>query len=203
MISLNSITAILGILIPIIIAYISTRHNFRKHPRQEFSEDIESAKEFEATLNSNDSQLIKDRIAQKLVVKKNINFLEVNFFHKYVDMEFWLGKYIYIRNYIRPLVDENKNIIELKPKYSNKRGLLYLIFYFLFAFMALIPLMFVKFYLELWDKALATKQYLIIANLIMWPLILASLAFIYLHKANKIAETSRFLKRFKDESIKY
>lgn len=46
MISLNSITAILGILIPIIIAYISTRHNFRKHPRQEFSEDIESAKEF-------------------------------------------------------------------------------------------------------------------------------------------------------------
>lgn len=154
-------------------------------------------------MNSNDSQLIKDRIAQKLVVKKNINFLEVNFFHKYVDMEFWLEKYIYIRNYIRPLVDENKKIIELKPKYSNKRSLLYLIFYFLFAFMALIPLIFVKFYLELWDKALAIKQYLIIANLVMWPLILASLAIIYLHKANKIAETSRFLKRFKDESIKY
>lgn len=76
MISLTAITTVFGALVPLMVAYISSRHNFKKHPRLEFSESIEAAKEFDSILTSTESQLVKDRMAQKLVMKKNINFLE-------------------------------------------------------------------------------------------------------------------------------
>ena len=80
----------------------------------EFSESIEAAKEFDAILISTESQLVKDRIAQKLIMKKNINFLETRYFYRYVDMELWVERYIDVRRYIEPIIDDNNEIVELK-----------------------------------------------------------------------------------------
>lgn len=202
MINLTPITTILGILIPVVIAYISTRHNFRKHPRQEFSEDIDSAREFETIVLSNASQLVKDRIAQKLVVKKNINFIEAKFFYKYIDMELWMERYIEVREFIKPIVDEDNNIIDLTTRNTKRKGFMFLLSYIVLACLSFTPFMFFKSYLKLWHWGLQADQYLILFNLVTWPFILIFLAFICLYKANKTSDADKFLKRFNEESLK-
>lgn len=141
MISLTSVSSILGILIPILVAYISTRHNFRKHPREEFSGDIDAAKEFVKILKSRDSQLIKDRITQKLVLKKNINFIEASFFYQYLDMGLWLERYINVREFLVP-VFEGKKIEKFIERHTCLKINTFLFFYIFFAFLAMTPFFF-------------------------------------------------------------
>lgn len=200
MISLTSVSSILGILIPILVAYISTRHNFRKHPREEFSGDIDAAKEFVKILKSKDSQLVKDRITQKLVLKKNINFIEASFFHQYLDMGLWLERYIEVREFLVP-VFEGKKIKKFIERHTWLKINTFLFFYIFFAFLAMTPFLFFKIYLELWVQSIENKQFLLNVNLILWPLILASLAFINLYKWNKASDAQKFLKKFKEESF--
>ncbi|WP_278397432.1 hypothetical protein [Acinetobacter venetianus] len=200
MINLASVSSILGILIPILVAYISTRHNFRKHPREEFSGDIDAAKEFVKILKSKDSQLIKDRITQKLVLNKNINFIEASFFYQYLDMGLWLERYINVREFLVP-VFEGKNIKEFIEKYTWLKTSLFLFFYILFAFLAMTPFLFFKTYSELWSQSIENKQFLLNVNLVLWPLIFASLALIYLYRWNKASDARNFLKKFKAESF--
>lgn len=198
----TAISAILGIIIPVMVAYISTRHNFRKHPRQEFSEGVEAAKEFDSITSSSDSQLVKDRVTQKLIVNKEINFIEAKFFYQYVDMGLWIDRYISVRSFIDLIVDENNNIIELTEKNKLKTRIYFFILYVFFAALALFPFLFRAFYLSFWDEAISSKQYLISANLVVWPIIFMSLAFNNLYKSSKTSDAAKFLKRFKKESIK-
>ncbi|MGP4880823.1 hypothetical protein ACTXQV_54950, partial [Klebsiella pneumoniae] len=58
------------------------------------------AKEFDAIVISTESQLVKDRVAQKMIMKKNINFLETQYFYSYADMELWVERYVDVRKYI-------------------------------------------------------------------------------------------------------
>lgn len=202
MISLTAIIAVLGALVPLIVAYISSRHNFRKHPRLEFSESIEAAKEFDAIAISTESQLVKDRTAQKLIMKKNINFLEAQYFYRYVDMELWVERYIDVRKYIKPIIDEDNKIVDLKNKYTMAKGILFLCMYSFFAILAMIPLMFLKYYLEILHQSIDTSSFLITFNLITWPILFVFIALVGLHKANKISDAYNFLKNFQSERIK-
>ncbi|MBV6613243.1 hypothetical protein JL975_19050, partial [Acinetobacter baumannii] len=171
MISLTAITTVFGALVPLMVAYISSRHNFKKHPRLEFSESIEAAKEFDSILTSTESQLVKDRMAQKLVMKKNINFLETQYFYSYVDMELWVERYIDVRKYIEPIIDEDNKIVDLKNKYTMAKGILFLCMYSFFAILAMIPLMFLKYYLAILHQSIDTSSFLITFNLITWPIL--------------------------------
>jgi len=202
MISITTISALLGVFIPIIVAYISTRHNFRKHPRQEFSEDVESAREFEKVLYSKDSQLMKDRITQKFMVKKNINYLEAEYFYQYVDMELWVERYLEVKKFIKLNYDGNKKIIELSRKNKPRTGWMYLLLYLIFALIALSPFLFVDLFLYWWNSSLQKNQLLIPLNMVLWPIIFASYAFINLYRANKIMETNQFLDKLKKEGVK-
>ena len=202
MISLTAITAVLGALVPLIVAYISSRHNFKKHPRLEFSESIEAAKEFDAIVISTESQLVKDRIAQKLIMKKNINFLETRYFYRYVDMELWVERYIDVRRYIEPIIDDNNEIVELKNKYTMTKSILFLCMYFLCGVLAVIPLLFVHHYLEILNQSINNIKFLLTFNLIAWPILSGCIALISLHKANKISDAYNFLKNFQSERIK-
>lgn len=201
MISLASVSSILGIIIPIVVAYISTRHNFRKHPREEFADDVDTAKEFELVLSSEDSQLIKDRITQKLMLTKNVNFMEAQFFYQYADMSLWFERYKYVKTYLRPLIDEKNNITDFTTKNTSQGGFYFLFLYFLFAFIALTPCIFINLYVKSWSDSIQAKQYLILVNLALWPIIFLCLAFINLNKANKVHEAHKFLKKFNKESI--
>ncbi|CAI3150864.1 hypothetical protein MWMV8_MWMV8_01869 [Acinetobacter calcoaceticus] len=202
MISLTAITTVFGVLVPLMVAYISSRHNFKKHPRLEFSESIEAAKEFDAIVISTESQLVKDRVAQKLIMKKNINFLETQYFYSYVDMELWVERYVDVRKYIEPIIDENNKIIDLKNKYTMTKGILFLCMYSFFAILAMIPLMFLKHYLEILQRTIDTSSFLITFNLITWPILFVFIALVGLHKANKISDAYNFLKNFECERIK-
>ncbi|HDV0620786.1 TPA: hypothetical protein RHI15_001329, partial [Acinetobacter baumannii] len=186
----------------LMVAYISSRHNFKKHPRLEFSESIEAAKEFDSILTSTESQLVKDRMAQKLVMKKNINFLETQYFYSYVDMELWVERYIDVRKYIEPIIDEDNKIVDLKNKYTMAKGILFLCMYSFFAILAMIPLMFLKYYLAILHQSIDTSSFLITFNLITWPILFIFIALVGLHRANKIADAYNFLKKFECERIK-
>ncbi len=192
MISLTAITTVFGVLVPLMVAYISSRHNFKKHPRLEFSESIEAAKEFDSILTSTESQLVKDRMAQKLVMKKNINFLETQYFYSYVDMELWVERYIDVRKYIEPIIDEDNKIVDLKNKYTMAKGILFLCMYSFFAILAMIPLMFLKYYLAILHQSIDTSSFLITFNLITWPILFIFIALVGLHRANKIADAYNF-----------
>lgn len=202
MISLTAITTVFGVLVPLMVAYISSRHNFKKHPRLEFNESIEAAKEFDSILTSTESQLVKDRMAQKLVMKKNINFLETQYFYSYVDMELWVERYIDVRKYIEPIIDEDNKIVDLKNKYTMAKGILFLCMYSFFAILAMIPLMFLKYYLAILHQSIDTSSFLITFNLITWPILFIFIALVGLHRANKIADAYNFLKKFECERIK-
>ncbi|MDN8246435.1 hypothetical protein QZK48_07745 [Acinetobacter baumannii] len=202
MISLTAITTVFGVLVPLMVAYISSRHNFKKHPRLEFSESIEAAKEFDSILTSTESQLVKDRIAQKLVMKKNINFLEAQYFYSYVDMELWVERYVDVRKYIEPIIDEDNKIVDLKNKYTMAKGILFLCMYSFFAILAMIPLMFLKHYLAILHQSIDTNSFLITFNLITWPILFIFIALVGLHRANKISDAYNFLKKFERERIK-
>ncbi|EOQ63123.1 hypothetical protein F935_02216 [Acinetobacter calcoaceticus ANC 3811] len=202
MISLTAITTVLGALVPLMVAYISSRHNFKKHPRLEFSESIDAAKEFAAIVISAESQLVKDRVAQKLIMKKNINFLETQYFYSYVDMELWVERYVDVRKYIKPIIDENNKIVDLKNKYTMAKGVLFLCMYFFFAILAMIPLIFLKYYVEILQRSIDTISFLITFNLIIWPILFGFIALGGLHKANKISDAYNFLKNFEHERIK-
>lgn len=199
---ITTISALLGTFIPILVAYISTRQHFRKHPRQEFSEDVESAREFEKVLESKESQLIKDRITQKFLIKKNINFLEAKYFYSYVDMELWIQRYLEVRNFIKLDVDDKNYIIDLKPKNKIRDGIWYLFLYIFYAFISMLPLMFINFYINLWENSLEEKKYLNLFNIMLWPIIAICFAFINLYKANKTWEAKCFLNKIKKEGIK-
>lgn len=125
MISVVSISSILGIIIPIFVAYIGTRHNFRKHPREEFSGDIDAAKEFVKILKSKDSQLIKDCVTQKMMLKKNINFIEASFFYQYSDMGLWLDRYIDVKEFLVPVFD-GENIKSFTVKHTQIKAYFYM-----------------------------------------------------------------------------
>ncbi|WP_151869911.1 hypothetical protein [Acinetobacter sp. TUM15509] len=200
--NLTSISTMCGIFIPIIVAYISTRHNFKKHPRQEFTEDVISAREFEKVLKSKDNQLIKDRVTQKFMLRKNVNFLEAKYFYSFVDMESWIQQYLHVKKYITPIYNIDNNITEFKLKYSKAQGFLFLISYIFLAFIAITPLIFMNQFMSLWKECINSKNYLLPFNMIIWPLIFISISFIKLHKATKISEAISFLKKFKKESIK-
>ncbi|MDC5106521.1 hypothetical protein Q5X37_14675 [Acinetobacter baumannii] len=202
MINFTAITTVGGVLVPLIVAYISSRHNFKKHPRLEFSESIEAAKEFDAIVTSTESQLVKERVAQKLVMKKNINFLEAQYFYSYVDMEFWVERYVDVRKYIEPIIDENNKIVDLKNKYTMVKGITFLCIYIFFAILAMIPLMFLKHYLEILHQPIDTIVFLIKFNLIIWPILFGFIALGSLHKANKISDAYNFLKHFQSDKIK-
>lgn len=203
MISLTAITTIFGVLVPLMVAYISSRHNFKKHPRLEFSESIEAAKEFDAIVISNaESQLVKDRVAQKLIMKKNINFLETQYFYSYADMELWVERYVDVRKYIEPIINENNKIVDLKNRYTMAKGVLFLCMYIFFAILAMMPLMFLKYYLEIFKQSIDNINFLLTFNLITWPILFSFIALGGLHKANKISDAYNFLKNFEHERIK-
>ncbi|MDK2171462.1 hypothetical protein [Acinetobacter baumannii] len=202
MISLTAITTVLGALVPLIVAYISSRHNFKKHPRLEFSESIEAAKEFDAIVISTESQLVKDRVAQKMIMKKNINFLETQYFYSYADMELWVERYVDVRKYIEPIIDENNKIVDLKNKYTMAKGVLFLCMYIFFAILAMMPLMFLKYYLEILKQSIDNINFLLTFNLVTWPILFSFIALGGLHKANKISDAYNFLKNFEHERIK-
>lgn len=201
--TITAISALLGTLIPILVAYISTRHNFRKHPRQEFSEDIESAREFEKILESNESHLIKDKVTQKFILRKNINFLEGKYFYSYVDMELWVHRYLEVRNFIKLEYDDQNYIVELKPKNKISEGIWYLFLYIFYACIAILPLVFINFYINLWETSWVEKNYLNLFNMIIWPIISICFAFINLYKADKTWEAKCFLYEIKKEGIKF
>jgi len=77
---LKFLTVIGSILVPLLVAHLSSRNSIRRHPKEEFADDVKNAKEFELLVGSKEPNLIKDRVAQQLFQSKKISFKEAIYF---------------------------------------------------------------------------------------------------------------------------
>lgn len=195
--------AVIGpIFVPILVAFINIKSSIKKHPKDEFSDDVNSSEKFVSIINSDCSMLIKDRITQQTFMSKKITFREAIYFYNFEDMEYWIKYFINNRKYIKILRNSKGNITHLFQDSTKIERVGYLVGYVIFAFLAISPLLNFNFYHNLYQESIKTNNYLITFNLIIWPILLFVIAAGFLIRGSQVNDAKRFIKNFKENAVK-
>ncbi len=196
------LTALGSILVPLLVAYMTSRAAIGKHPKEEYADDVNNAKEFEKLLGSQTPNLIKDRVAQQLFQSKKVSFREVIYFRQFENMEFWVRNYLAVKKFIQLNRDEQNNIISLGFKYSRWRRVGYVITYFLSMGSGLF-LVFWFVPINAWlTNNLNWPDLLSITIVVLWSFILISFGAYNLITDTKYAEAKNFMNDFEKDSIR-
>jgi hypothetical protein len=199
---LKIVTVLGSILVPLLVAYLNAKNSMGRHPKDEFQHAIMIAEKFEETIDSSQSHLVKDRIAQQLFETKKITFLEAKYFYQYSDMDLWVKKYIRMKDKLKLVRDDKGEISAIEFPYSKLKAGLFTAGYFVFALLALTPFIFINTFFQYLESGLEARQYLFIFNLIVWPVLSFILAIILLLEGANYNETKRFMTDLKNKAIK-
>lgn len=196
------LAVIIPIIVPLLLAFLNSKYSIKKHPKDEFAEDVKVAEKFAAIHDSNVSHLVKDRLAQQLLETKKITYLEVAYFYKYSDMEKWINEYIRVKDKLKLVRQSNGKIIKIHHPYSRSKAASLAFGYIIFAVIGLLPFLFINTFIEIFESHMQSKQYLVIFNMFTWPILFVLVALIFLLEGTRYQAAHRFVKKFKAESIK-
>lgn len=199
---LKFLTVFGSIVVPLVIAFWNTRHSSRKHPKEEYAEDVKVAEKFSKTINSNEPLLVKDRITQQLFVTKKITFQEGIYFYQFHDMERWVRQYIEVRDQLKILRNSKGEILKIHHPHSKLKMFSFTAGYVVLAVLGLLPFLFIDWFINMYTSSLEAKQYLVIFNLICWPIICLLAAVVCLIQGSKYGEVKRFVKHFESNALK-
>ncbi|MGI1795228.1 hypothetical protein [Acinetobacter variabilis] len=199
---LKILAVITPIIVPLAIAFLNSKYSVKRHPKEEFAEDVIIAEKFAAIHDSNVSHLVKDRLAQQLLETKKITYLEVAYFYQYSDMERWIAEYIRLKDKLKLVRDSNGKIIKIHHPYSRKKVASFTLGYVFFAIIGLLPFLFINTFIEIFESHMQSKQYLVIFNMFTWPILSILVALMFLHEGAKYKDAQRFVKKFETDAIK-
>ena len=192
-------SVIVSLIVPLLVAWISSRHHFKKDIHNQLIASVESAREFYQLLDSNEAVLIKDAITQKFLVSKNVNFLEAKYFSQFNDMEKWARSYIVHRDEITLNFNEKNEIDSISMTHVKKKMAVLFISYFVFFGIAIIPFLNFSWYLAWIVECIDETRYLTVLNLTGFPIILCFIGVISLIRAEKLLAALFFEKKFNTE----
>lgn len=173
-----------------------------KHKK--FDEQLEIAKAFytEYIKNSDINSvplLVKDRAAQQLVRHEGINYQEVIYFLQFINFDNKIKHYMNCRDYLDIDQQQGKIVnVRLKntPTKHKIKKRLFLMGYFILAFIAILPLMYTKFYLNqidlYWGKLMIFPIFYIVV-----PIVCAFLAFACLAAESNMSNAEKLLKNMR------
>ncbi|MFN3893728.1 MAG: hypothetical protein ACK4KU_03980 [Acinetobacter sp.] len=199
---LKIVTVLGSILVPLLVAHLSSRNSIRRHPKEEFADDVKNAKEFEALIGSKEPNLIKDRVAQQLFQSKKITFREAIYFRQFENMECWVKSYISVKRFIKVDRDDENNIIDISFEYSLRKRARYLLVYGVTVSLGLFLIFWfnpIRKYLNInfdWPNPLT------ITIIVLWSFVFLSLGFYNLVTDKTYSEAKKFMTDFRDEAIK-
>lgn len=197
------IFAVIGpIIVPLLIAFWNSRYSVRKHPKEEFAEDVRIAENFSSIFTSNQSNLVKDRLSQQLLETKKITYLEAIYFYQFSDMEKWINQYIELRGQLKLVRNSKGEVLKIHHPYSRIKVYSFALGYVVFAFASLLPFLFINWFIEIYISSMESKQYLVIFNLVIWPIISLIVAISFLLMGVKYNDAKRFVKNFETTAIK-
>lgn len=196
------ITLIGSILVPLLVAHLSSRNSIRKHPKEEFADDVKYAKEFESLVGSNEPNLIKDRVAQQLFQSKKISFKETIYFRQFENMEFWIQSYISVKKFIEVVRDDENNIIDLSFEYSRWKRARYLSIYGLSVSLGVFLIFWFDLVREFLNINFNWPNPLTITIIVLWSFVFLSLGFYHLVTDTTYSDAKKFMNHFKDQGIK-
>lgn len=196
------ITLIGSILVPLLVAHLSSRNSIRKHPKEEFADDVKYAKEFESLVGSNEPNLIKDRVAQQLFQSKKISFKETIYFRQFENMEFWIQSYISVKKFIEVVRDDENNIIDLSFEYSRWKRARYLSIYGLSVSLGVFLIFWFDLVREFLNINFNWPNPLTITIIVLWSFVFLSLGFYNLVTDTTYSDAKKFMNHFKDQGIK-
>jgi len=199
---LKLLTVIGSIVVPIFIAFWNTKNSSKKHPKEEFAEDAKIAERFATAVNTAQPMLVKDRLTQQLLETKKVTYFEVMYFYEYSDMEKWVNKYISVRDELKLVRNSKGEILKIHHPHSRKKAILFSLGYICFALLGLLPFLFINWYTETYSNSIDSKQYLVVFNLIIWPILSLIVALTFLIEGIKYKDAKRFIKKFEAEAIK-
>ncbi len=199
---LKIVTVLGSILVPLFVAHLSSRNSIRKHPKEEFADDVKNAKEFEALIDSKEPNLIKDRVAQQLFQSKKIGFREAIYFRQFENMECWVKSYISVKRFIKLGRDDENNIIDISFEYSLWKRARYLLAYGLTVMPGLFLIFWFNSIREFLNINFNWPNPLTITILVLWSFILLCFGFYYLITDTTYSEAKKFINDFRDEALK-
>lgn len=191
-----------SIVVPLLIASWNAKHSLKKHPKEEFAKDVEVAERFSAIITSKASHFIKDRVTQQVFETKKITFQEGAFFYQFNDTERWVRQYIEVRDQVKLVRNSKGMILKIHYPYSRLKKMGFAVGYVIFVTLGLTPFLFLEWFIELYLNSLEAKQYLLIFNIVVWPIILISAAVICLIQGAKYNNAQRFIKKFESKAFK-
>lgn len=196
------LTLIGSILVPLLVAHLSSRKSIRKHPKEEFADDVKYAKEFESLVGSNEPNLVKDRVAQQLFQSKKISFRETIYFRQFENMEFWIQSYISVKKFIEVVRDDENNIIDLSFEYSLWKRARYLSAYGLTVSLGVFLIFWFDLVREFLNINFNWPNPLTITIIVLWSFVFLSLGFYNLVTDTTYSDAKKFMNHFKDQGIK-
>lgn len=196
------LTLIGSILVPLLVAHLSSRNSIRKHPKEEFADDVKYAKEFESLVGSNEPNLIKDRVAQQLFQSKKISFKETIYFRQFENMEFWIQSYISVKKFIEVVRDDENNIIDLSFEFSRWKRARYLSIYGLSVSLGVFLIFWFDLVREFLNINFNWPNPLTITIIVLWSFVFLSLGFYNLVINTTYSDAKKFMNHFKDQGIK-
>jgi|SRR5690606_15365523 len=191
-----------SIVVPLLIASWNAKHSLKKHPKEEFAKDVEVAERFSAIISSSASHFVKDRVTQQVFETKKITFQEGEFFYQFNDTERWVRQYIEVRDQVKLVRNSKGKILKIHYPYSWWKKMSFGVGYVVFTILGLMPFLFLEWFIEWYLNSLEAKQYLIIFNIVVWPIIFLSAAVICLVEGAKYNNAQRFVKKFNSRALK-
>ncbi|MFX3621878.1 MAG: hypothetical protein ACE3JT_11705 [Acinetobacter radioresistens] len=199
---LEILTVLGPILVPLLVAYMTSRAAIGKHSKEEYADEVKNAKEFEKLIGKQTPNLIKDRVAQQLFQSKKVSFREVIYFRQFENMEYWVRYYLTVKKFIQLNRDEQNNIISLSFKKSFWRRVRYLITYSLSMGGGLFLVLWFELVNDWLSINLNWPDLASIAIVISWAVILISIGSYNLILLSKYTEAKKFMRDFEKDSIR-
>ncbi|MCX0332221.1 hypothetical protein NVT87_15235 [Acinetobacter radioresistens] len=199
---LEILTVLGPILVPLLVAYMTSRAAIGKHSKEEYADEVKNAKEFEKLIGKQTPNLIKDRVAQQLFQSKKVSFREVIYFRQFENMEYWVRYYLSVKKFIQLNRDEQNNIISLSFKKSFWRRVSYLIIYSLSMGGGLFLVLWFELVNDWLSINLNWPDLASIAIVISWAVILISIGSYNLIMLSKYTEAKKFMSDFEKDSIR-
>jgi hypothetical protein len=199
---LEILTVLGPILVPLLVAYMTSRAAIGKHSKEVYADEVKNAKEFEKLIGKQTPNLIKDRVAQQLFQSKKVSFREVIYFRQFENMEYWVRYYLTVKKFIQLNRDEQNNIISLSFKKSFWRRVRYLITYSVSMGGGLFLVLWFELVNDWLSINLNWPDLASIAIVISWAVILISIGSYNLILLSKYTEAKKFMRDFEKDSIR-
>lgn len=155
-------TIISTICIPIIIEWLKNKSENRKLSSEQLKLDLENAKEFQQIKISNQNALVKDRSAKKTFNNKTLTFEEVEFFSKYIHVDYWVIEYLKVKTQLKAIRSSHNEIIEFDQTFTDSDIKKNIFWYVIYTVLFSLPFVFINKSKILVTKALHQDAYLVL-----------------------------------------